>query len=361
MVYRAIGLMSGSSLDGLDIVFVTFEEIRGEWSFSVNNAETIEFTDVWRERLSQASQLNALDFVQLDNDFGRFIAKQINLFIEKNQLDHQIQMIASHGHTIFHDPEKFLTTQIGNAAQIAALTSTNVISNLRSLDVALGGQGAPIVPIGEKFLFNNYNCFLNLGGIANVSIHENENVEAFDICVANQALNYFAEQLGSTFDKDGHLAALGNVNTELLSELNNLAYYKQRAPKSLSNQYFKEEILAHVDSFHLNPEDLLHTYSEHIAIQIVDALKSPSDNNQRQLFVTGGGAYNVFLIDRLKDLLSAHQIEVIIPDDKIVQYKEALIMAFLGILRWREENTVMANTGAQWPSIGGAVWIGQKY
>lgn len=361
MIYRVIGLMSGSSLDGLDIAFVTFEEIRGEWSFSINNAETNDFKYNWKERLSQASQLNAFEFVQLDNDFGRYIGDQVNSFIKKYQLEHQIQMIASHGHTIFHNPQKFITTQIGNAAQIAAITSTNVISDLRALDVALGGEGAPIVPIGEKFLFNNYNCFLNLGGIANIAIHEQENVNAFDICVANQALNFFAEKAGFPFDENGDLAANGNVNDELLNQLNSLLYYQKEGAKSLSNQYLKEAILPVVESFHLNPEDCLRTYTEHMAIQIMHAVTHKSNRRSLQILVTGGGAYNQFLIIRLKELLAVHQIDIIIPDDKIIQYKEALIMAFLGLLRWREENTVLNNTNAKRPSIGGAVWIGQQY
>lgn len=361
MIYRVIGLMSGSSLDGLDIAFVTFEEIRGRWNFSINNAETIDFKNDWKETLAQASQLNALDFMQLDNDFGRYIGEQVNIFIHKYQLEHQIQMIASHGHTIFHNPQKFITTQIGNAAQIAAITSTNVISDLRALDVALGGQGAPIVPIGEKFLFSNYNCFLNLGGIANISIHDQNNVKAFDICVANQALNFFAEKAGFTFDENGNLASKGTLNHNLLNQLNSLLYYQKEGAKSLSNQYFKEAILPVVESFHLSPVDCLRTFTEHIAIQIMRAVTHKSNGNPLQILVTGGGAYNQFLIVRLKELLATHQIDVIIPDDKIIQYKEALIMAFIGLLRWREENTVLNNTGAKRPSIGGAVWIGQQY
>ncbi|ANI89128.1 anhydro-N-acetylmuramic acid kinase [Arachidicoccus ginsenosidimutans] len=363
MIYRAIGLMSGSSLDGLDIAFVEFEESRGQWLFTIYNAETIDFTDVWKQRLSTAAQLSAFDFVQLDNDFGRFIGEAVNNFIERNNLEHRVQLIVSHGHTIFHSPEKYITTQIGNGAQIAALTGINVISDLRSLDVALGGQGAPIVPIGEKYLFKDYSYFLNIGGIANISLkNENDSFSTFDVCVANQVLNYFAQQKGLAFDKDGELASKGNVNTALLTRLNALDYYHQTAPKSLSNQYFRENILPLIENIELSIEDILRTYAEHIVMQITYAIIHKTQGEAKQLLVTGGGALNSFLIDRLRNSLSVYNIEVIIPEREIVEFKEALIMAFLGVLRWREENTVLPGaTGASRASIGGAVWMGQEY
>ncbi len=363
MIYRAIGLMSGSSLDGLDITFAEFEEVRGQWSFNIKNAETIDFTDEWKNRLAYATELSAYEYVQLDNDFGRFIGEQVNIFIEKNNLQHQVQIIASHGHTVFHAPEKYITAQIGNAAQIAALTSINVVSDLRSLDVALGGQGAPIVPLGEKALFKDYAYFVNIGGIANLSVKdENEIFTTFDVCVANQVLNYFAKQKGMSFDQDGALAASGNINTALLTQLNALDYYKTNAPKSLSNYYLGDKILPVIHNTDISIEDILRTYAEHIALQIGYAISAQGGAAVKQLLITGGGALNTFLIQRIKTILSAYNIEVVLPDENIIKFKEALIMAFLGIIRWREENTVLPEaTGASRPSIGGAVWIGQQY
>lgn len=363
MVYRAIGLMSGSSLDGLDIAFVEFEEVKGQWSFHIRHAETIGYDTAWREQLAAAATLPAYEFSLLDNAFGRFTGEAVNRFIEKNNLHHQVQLIASHGHTVFHIPEKYTTVQIGNAAQIAALTGINVVSDLRALDVALGGQGAPIVPLGEKHLFKQYHYFLNIGGIANLSIRdEDERFTTFDVCIANQVLNYFAKQAGKPFDENGNMAAGGNINTALLTQLNALAYYKQNPPKSLANQYSGENILPLIQQHALSIEDTLRTYAEHIALQTGYALSNNRHNETAQLLVTGGGAFNSFLIERIKATLLPYNIEVVLPAKEIIEFKEALIMAFTGVIRWREENTVLSGaTGASRPSIGGAVWIGQEY
>lgn len=363
MIYRAIGLMSGSSLDGLDIAFAEFEETRGQWSFQIRHAETVEYESSWKEKLSAAATLSAYEFALLDNEYGRWTGEAVNDFIEKNSLHHQVQLIASHGHTVFHIPEKYTTVQIGNAAQIAALTGINVISDLRALDVALGGQGAPIVPLGEKYLFKDYNYFLNIGGIANLSLkNEDDSFITFDVCTANQVLNYFARQSGKSFDENGNMAAGGNIDTALLTQLNALDYYKQKPPKSLANQYSGETILPLIQQYSLSVQDILRTYTEHIALQIGYALSNNPQHETKQLLVTGGGAFNSFLIERIKATLSSHNIEVVLPAKEIIEFKEALIMAFIGVMRWREENTVLPGaTGASRPSIGGAVWIGQEY
>lgn len=363
MVYRTIGLMSGSSLDGLDIAFIEFEEARGQWSFQIKHAQTIEYDTVWHEKLATAATLSAYDFAVLDNEYGRWTGETVNNFIEKNSLHHQVQLIASHGHTVFHIPEKYTTVQIGNAAQIAALTGINVVSDLRSLDVALGGQGAPIVPLGEKHLFKQYCYFLNIGGIANLSFKdENESFISFDVCVANQVLNYFAGQTGKPFDENGDMAVRGHINTALLTQLNTLDYYKQNNPKSLANQYCSENIFPIIQQYSLSTEDILRTYVEHIALQTGYALSNNRQHESSALLVTGGGAYNSFLIERIRVALTPYNIEVVLPEKDIIDFKEALIMAFTGLMRWREENTVLAGaTGASRPSIGGAVWIGQEY
>ena len=365
MVYRAIGLMSGSSLDGIDIAFVSFEEIRGQWRFELRAQKCIEYTEQWQNRLRNAAQLTARDFVQLDYDLGQYMGQEVKAFIEENHLDHQVQLIVSHGHTIFHAPKDGISTQIGSAAAIAAITSINVIDQLRQLDIALGGQGAPLVPIGEKLLFPDYQSFLNLGGIANISFHYGDQVVGYDVTVANQALNYLANLQGQPFDKEGQLASRGQINTTLLSQLNKLNYFSIQDSKSLSNQFFTETLLPLLSNSPISLEDKLCTYTEHIANQIAYAagaqLSGANPPVGKKVLITGGGAKNLFLIGRISKALTPYgfQAEVAVP--LIIDYKEAIIMAFLGVLRWREENTVLSNTGASRPSIGGSVWIGQPY
>jgi anhydro-N-acetylmuramic acid kinase len=275
-----------------------------------------------------------------------------------------VQLIASHGHTVFHEPLNGVTTQLGCGATLAALTGINVVSDLRIMDVALGGQGAPIVPAGEKLLFPGFDFYLNIGGIANISFQQGKNFIAFDICPANRVLNKLANKAEKDFDEDGNIAAGGQIITSLLDKLNALDYYKLPAPKSLSNNFGTDVVYPIIESFNINLADALRTYTEHIARQIQQSIQNLVTNKNIEkeafkLLVTGGGAFNTFLIERIKENLTPLNIEVIIPENNIVLYKEALIMALLGILRWREENTVMASvTGASRSSIGGAVWIG---
>jgi anhydro-N-acetylmuramic acid kinase len=286
----------------------------------------------------------------------------VNEFIEKNNLQHQVQLISSHGHTVFHAPQKGMTAQLGDGAAIAATTGINTVSDLRALDVALGGQGAPIVPMGEKLFWNEMDYFLNLGGIANLSANNKNAFIAYDICPANRVLNMLAQQSNKAFDEDGDMAKTGTINTALLDALNSLEYYSLSSPKSLDNSFGVETVFPLIESFQLSIPDSLRTYTEHIVHQISYSFKDPQLKAQRtKLLVTGGGAFNIFLIERLEEALLPFSIDLVIPEDNIVKYKEALIMALLGVLRWREENTVMSSvTGASRSSIGGAVWIGQE-
>lgn len=365
MVYRSLGLMSGSSLDGLDMAMVEFEEIRGNWHYHIEAAETVPYTEEWLAKLKQATQLPAYNYLSLHSEYGHYTGKTVQSFIEKNQLDHRVQMIASHGHTTFHNPHIGLTAQLGDGSAIAAETNINVVSDLRNLDVALGGQGAPIVPVGEKYLWSEHTYFLNLGGIANISIHDSnsDKVLAFDICPANRVLNLLAQKEGLEYDKDGAIATKGQINTALLTELNALPYYKQNPPKSLANEFGSEEIIGLIEKHHLSTEDAMRTYVEHIALQIGYSLSlATRPEMQPKMLITGGGAFNIFLMKRIKNMLLQYGIEAIVPDEQTVAFKEAIVMAFLGILRWREENTVLSSvTGAKRNSIGGAVWIGQEY
>ncbi|HEY6976515.1 MAG TPA: anhydro-N-acetylmuramic acid kinase [Chitinophagaceae bacterium] len=372
MQYRAIGLMSGSSLDGLDIVYAEFEETGGKWIYDIKAATCVEYNDEWIEKLKAAPQLSAYKYLLLHAAFGKFTAEKVRDFIESNDLHHKVQLITSHGHTVFHSPDLGMTAQLGDGATIAALTGINVVSDLRMMDVVLGGQGAPIVPAGEKLLFKDYTYFLNLGGIANISANINTYI-AFDVCPANRVLNMLANKEGKVYDDRGEMAKTGSVNNALLSQLNSLDYYRQPYPKSLANDFGVEVVFPLIQLSKISIADALRTYTEHIVEQIVNAIgnvqhqayakqsltANPEFQTSVQLLVTGGGAFNNFLIDRLKDALKIFNIDVIVPDEKLVKFKEALVMALLGILRWREEDTVINTvTGASRSSIGGSVWIG---
>jgi len=362
MVYRTIGLMSGSSLDGLDIVFAEFHEDAGSWHFEINAAACYEYSDDWIEKLKSATSLSALDYQLLHVDYGHYLGQHVNRFIEANSLHYKVGLIASHGHTTFHVPSKKMTAQLGDGAAIAAETKLPVVSDLRAMDIAFGGQGAPIVPVGEKLLLTDYSMFLNLGGIANISFSFPGNCIAFDICPANRVLNLIANMVNKDYDNAGQMAAMGNLNEELLNKLNSFDYYKQPYPKALANNFGTDDIFPVLKSFGLPHTDLLRTYVEHIVQQIKLAITINSElkTQNSKLLVTGGGAFNNFLIKRLSQELSSIEVEVIIPEESLVNYKEALIMGLIGVLRWRQEYNVLSSvTGAERNSIGGAVWIGQ--
>lgn len=366
MVYRAIGIMSGSSLDGLDIVFAELHENAGKWTYEIQKADCYTYPNDWIKKLSSAVSLNALDYQLLHTEYGHYIGREVSRFIEENQLHYKVALIASHGHTTFHIPAKKMTAQLGDGAAIAAETSLPVVTDLRALDVALGGQGAPIVPIGEKLLLGDYNYFLNIGGIANISSGKTEKRVAFDICPANRVLNMLANEEGKDFDDGGQLAAAGAIDEKLLNELNNLAYYSEPYPKSLANDFGTDIVYPIIKKSRLATKDGLRTYAEHIAVQIKNAILT-IDGHLRlttlnsQLLITGGGAFNHFLIERIQDQLKPFNISVVIPDENLVKYKEALIMALIGVLRWREEYNVLSSvTGAARDSIGGALWNGQE-
>ncbi len=369
MVYRAIGLMSGSSLDGLDIAFVEFQEQGGKWSYEILQADCYAYTNEWVAKLSDAINLSAREYQLLHAEYGHYTGEQINKFIEEHQLHYKVAVIASHGHTTFHIPDKKMTAQLGDGAAIAAVTQLPVVTDLRAMDVAFGGQGAPIVPIGEKLLLGDYNFFLNLGGIANISHNNPDNYIAFDICAANRVLNMLVNEIGKEYDDGGQIAASGTVNDELLDKLNALDYYKQPYPKSLANDFGTDIVYPIIKNCDIEIKDALRTYVEHIVLQLTNTirnfqtLKLPNTplGDGGRLLATGGGGFNTFLIQRLSDSLKELNIEVIVPDKKLVNFKEALVMAFIGVLRWRQEYNVLSSvTGAARDSIGGALWTGQE-
>ncbi len=361
MVYHVIGLMSGSSLDGLDIAYVQLEEVRGQWSYQIHHAACKPYTSAWANDLRAASGKPVADFLQLHTTYGHYIGQQVNAFIEAHGLLHKVHFIASHGHTVYHNPAAQTTFQIGEGAAIAVETGLPVISDLRAVDVALGGQGAPIVPVGDKLLFADYDYLLNIGGIANLTVRNGDETLAFDVCPANQALNLLAQEAGNAYDKDGIMAASGKVLPDVLASLNRHSYYAVPAPKSLSNEAAVDMIMQTCGGTAYALPDRMHTVVRHIAAQVKAAVKKyPVTKDGVQMLVTGGGALNLFLTGCLQEALSEEGITVVIPDAETIQYKEAVVMALFGALRWREEVNVYSSvTGALRDSVGGALWIGQ--
>ena len=357
--------MSGSSLDGLDIVFVELEESGGKWKHQVLEATCIPYEEKLRQELRNAPQLTARELAMLDADFGKYLGKTVNDFISQHQLEYKVALVASHGHTVFHQPP-YYTTQIGNGAFLAAATSLPVVTDLRTMDVALGGQGAPIVPKGELLLYDSYAYFLNIGGIANISYRGKEVYDAFDVCPANRVLNMLSQELGKPFDEHGVFSRSGQIVEVLLDQLNAQEYYWQSYPKSLANEFGTEVIFPLIKSFHLDAKDALRTYTEHIAMQTLESIqqinrKRGQLSGSAKILVTGGGALNDFLVERLQFYLKTLSIEVEVPDRQTVEFKEAIVMALLGVLRWREEATVIKTvTGARLESSGGALWMGKS-
>jgi len=351
--------MSGSSLDGVDLIFASFEAKGPEWTYSILASECVPYDVQWKKRLRDAAQLSAFDYLQLHTEYGKYLGLIVKKFMEIHGLDYKVQLIAVHGHTVFHEPQKGFTHQLGAGSDIAAITGIPVVSDLRSMDIAFGGQGAPLVPLGEKKLFSDHRFFLNIGGIANISIHA-EKIIGFDVCPANSILNMLAEKTAKEYDDKGAMAKSGKINLSLLNELNVLPYYQQSYPKSLSNQFGIDIIVPMLAKYSDSIAELLCTYTEHIAVQISRAFQPFLETavpHGLQLMITGGGAFNDHLIERIQHHLPSFKMHL--PEREVILYKEALIMAFLGVLRWREEPTVLSSvTGANQESIGGAVWSG---
>lgn len=342
--YHAIGLMSGTSLDGLDIAYVEFK-LDEKWQFELGICETIPYTEEWIVQLSDLHEDSNMKIQQKDIKYGLYLGNLAQKFIQTNKL--KVNFICSHGHTIFHQPENNYTLQIGDGQSIANQSLETVISDFRSLDVSLGGQGAPLVPIGDHLLFEDYNYCLNLGGFSNVSYQINSIRKAYDICPVNIILNDLAQQIGHPYDKNGAIAQTGNRIESLFTQLNQLPYYEVKGPKSLAKEWVEQYIQPLLKQ-HANIPDLLHTFTEHAAFQMGKNLQYGS------CLVTGGGAFNSYLIERLKRYTKT---EIHLPNKKIIEYKEALIFAFLGVLRYRNEvNCLSSVTGAKSDCSGGVIF-----
>ena len=344
-VYKVIGLMSGTSLDGLDIAYCEFSKTE-KWQFKIIESITIEYNKKWKLRLKDCIHFSQSELDELDIDLGKFWGQKVKEFINNKNLE--VDFIASHGHTVFHQPEKGITLQIGNAKAISVQTKCTVISDFRTLDVKRGGQGAPLVPIGDKLLFSEYKYCLNLGGISNISFDdENGNRKAFDVLPCNLILNYYANQKNLAYDNNGNLAKSGKLNTKLFDKLNQIEYYRKKTPKSLGKEDIENNFIPLLESFTISLEDKLSTFVEHIGYQIGKELKSGNT------LVTGGGAYNSFLVEKI----SAHsKSTIILGHSALISFKEALIFAFLGVLRSRKEiNILKSYTGAFQNSCSGKI------
>ena len=348
--YFVLGLMSGSSLDGLDLALCYFNYTAEMWDYQVIGARTYPYPDELKVRLAEAINLSAYEFVKLDVELGAVIAATVNSFLEKQPV--MPDFIASHGHTTFHQPAIGITSQIGSGAVITSHTGITTVCDFRTSDVALGGQGAPLVPVGDELLFGHYDACLNLGGFSNISFRKDGKRIAFDISPCNMALNYLSNQLGKDYDKDGETARSGIMDQTLFDRLNALDFYLIKGAKSLGKEWFDAVFLPCLDQAKLTAADKLRTLTEHIAYQLA---KSSAGNRGETMLVTGGGARNLFLIERLRELGTK---KIIIPDEQTIDFKEAIIFAFLGILRMRgETNCLSAVTGARMDNCGGAVYF----
>lgn len=348
-VYTVLGLMSGTSLDGLDLALCEFTFVDEQWQFRITHCETVPFDDAWRNRLATLHQGMAVDLAMADTEFGHLSGRLAREFL--NRCGVKPGLIASHGQTIFHQPGRGMTFQIGKGAAIAAETGLPVVCDFRSLDVALNGQGAPLVPAGDRLLFPDYRYCLNIGGFANISMEEKEHRVAFDICPANIVLNGIAEKVGCRFDQDGRIARSGKVYTELLEKLNLLEFYHQPPPKSLGKEWVLKYIDPLIQETPISDNDLMATFTEHISDQISYHLKG---ENTDKVLITGGGAHNKFLVERISQKV---HVRVIVPDPVIVNFKEALIFAFLGLMRYTGNiNTLSSVTGAKKDSSSGAIY-----
>ena len=347
--FRILGLMSGTSLDGLDIADVVLQKSNSRsWAYEILHAETVSYPPELLERLNNAVNDSAIGITQLSHDIGLFFGHAVNDFLLKNHIDRgEIDAVSSHGHTVFHQPDKGITLQIGNGLELPILTGLKTVCDFRVRDVLLGGNGAPLVPVGDQLLFSSEaESFLNLGGFSNISFSKNDSVCAFDICPVNLVLNKLSEQVGKKYDAFGALGRIGNIDLKALEEFNNLTFYNEKAPKSLGVEWVSEFIHPILN----DDLSLITTYYEHIAIQISSVL---NENNLNSVFITGGGAKNSFLIERIK---LHYKGRIIIPNEKIIDFKEALVFALLGALRLSNEINVWgAVTGARKDSVSGVI------
>jgi anhydro-N-acetylmuramic acid kinase len=353
--YKVIGLMSGTSMDGLDIAYCVFRKLRSGWKYTIDRCSTVRYPPQWLGRLSGAHTLDGLDLMALDADYGSYLGKITRAFLAEHSL--KVDFVASHGHTVFHQPARGFTTQVGNGYSLYSSSGVPVVCDFRMQDVAFGGEGAPLVPVGDKFLFHEYDVCLNLGGIANLSMDVKGERYAFDICFCNMGLNSLAAEMSKKFDKNGAAASNGKVDENLLKTLTKI-YLKLRSKRpSLGREIFEEQVVKLLNNKNISLEDRLCTLTESAAIEICEAIKSRKQ--KAKVLCTGGGAFNSFLISRMLHH-GGDDLTFIIPDEEVVKFKEAMVFGFLGVLRVRKEiNCLKSVTNASRDTSSGTM-IGFK-
>ena len=356
ITYHVLGVMSGTSLDGIDVAEIIFNvSENGTWDYKIISSETVSYAEGWKYKLQKAISFSEQKLTALNSEYTLYLAEVISEFISRKKI-FNIDAVCSHGHTILHEPQKGITLQIGNLFEIASLINQKVVCDFRVQDIDLGGNGAPLVPIGDRLLFSEYDYCLNLGGFANISFEEKRNNNkdlkrvAYDVCPVNIVLNYLAEQLGFLFDESGNSARGGKLSMKLFQQLNDLPFYKMIPPKSLGLEWVKKEVFPLLRASTISIEDQLHTITEHFAFQLSSIFKKDST-----ILVTGGGAYNSYLIERIKNY---KKINLIIPPAELIEFKEALIFALLGILKLRNENNCLKSvTGAKKDHSSGVIFF----
>jgi anhydro-N-acetylmuramic acid kinase len=353
--WHVIGLMSGTSLDGVDLAYIKFT-LNQDYTFEILKKESIIYSELWKNRLQEAFGYSGEKLTKLNAAYGKFLGELVLEFIAKNDIQ-KLDFVASHGHTIFHRPEQGFTLQIGSGAHLSATIKNKVICDFRTQDVALGGQGAPLVPIGDLLLFKEYDFCLNLGGFANISYQDKEERMAYDICPINIVLNHYTRKMGLEYDDKGMMASKGKIHEPLLSALNQLPFYSQEQPKSLGYEFVVETVLPIIEHHSLTSDDILRTFVEHAAIQIsavINKVAGGKDKNKTSVLITGGGAFNEFMIQRISTLTASR---IVIPSVEIIEFKEALIFAFLGVLRDQKEvNCLKSVTGASRNHSSGVIY-----
>lgn len=349
--FSAIGIMSGTSLDGLDLAYCTFE-LNEPKNFSIVQAATIPYTKKWTELLKIAERTDALHLAKLHSEYASTVADEVKNFIASHQLPPP-EILAFHGHTLFHRPDLGFTFQLGSGAVLAAQSGIDTVCDFRSANVAMGGQGAPLVPIGDAHLFGQYDACLNLGGFGNISFSKEDKIHAYDICPVNMPLNEWARKKGLEYDRNGELAAGGRVHQTTLDALNKLSFYNQPPPKSLGREWYEECFQPILSAASLGVQDSLATICAHVGIQVA---KSVNDQNVESILATGGGAHNQFLVETIQAQCRA---KIIVPDKDVTDFKEALVFAYLGLLRIQQKpNCLSSYSGSNRDHCAGSLHSG---
>tara|TARA_B110000977_G_scaffold197070_1_gene278770 strand:- start:178 stop:1215 length:1038 start_codon:yes stop_codon:yes gene_type:complete len=342
--------MSGTSLDGLDIAYCSFT-YKTSWCYKIIAFKTVSYSDSYREKLRNATSLSTQQLSEFSTEFGSFMAQKVAYFINENSIV-KMDLIASHGHTVFHQPDKGITLQIGKPKPLYDQFSVPVVYDFRVQDVKLGGQGAPLVPFVDQVLFGEFNACLNLGGFSNISFDLEGRRVAFDICPVNIVLNLWANKVELEYDNEGVLARSGVIDQQLLEQLNGLNYYKTTCPKSLGWEWVEQFVLPLLIRSKVSIANVLRTYTEHAAQQMAHSL---SQYQIQTVLLTGGGVYNSFLLERMQALVSSTSFQI---EPNIVNSKEAMAFAFLGLKRLLNQINVLSSvTGSVKDHCSGRLYL----